>query len=163
MDAYGRLAGELTVLLRGMKDLYARVVDQSDVPCELSGSFVLGRLEMLGPVRLTQLAQELGLDPSSVSRQVSALERAGLVVKERDAHDQRAQQLVLTDRGAGVVQTLREARSRELARLLPDWAPAELDDLTATLGRLNAGLATSRQHPGARPARDHVNQQERSA
>ena len=149
MDGYGRLAGELTSLLRAMKELHTQVVEQSDLPCEVAGTFVLGRLAVLGPVRLTQLAHELGLDPSSVSRQVSSLERHGLVVKEKDPHDQRAQQLVLTDRGLAAVEQLREARARELARLMPDWSPDDLDDLTAALGRLNTDLAANRVTPGA--------------
>lgn len=138
---------ELTTLLRGMKELHTRVVEASDLPCELAGTFVLGRLAVLGPVRLTQLAQELGLDPSSVSRQVSSLERHGLVAKEKDAGDLRAQQLVLTPAGEAAVAALRAARARELARLLPDWAPAELDGLTALLGRLNTDIATHRDTP----------------
>lgn len=149
MDEYGRLAMELTTLLKGMKELHARVVEDSDLPCELAGTFVLGRLAVLGPVRLTQLAHELALDPSSVSRQVSSLERHGLVVKEKDPGDLRAQQLVLTPAGEAAVAALREARARELQRLLPDWAPAELDDLTAQLSRLNTDIAARRETPEA--------------
>jgi DNA-binding MarR family transcriptional regulator len=145
MDAFGRLAGELTSMMRALKELHTRVVEESDHPFEVAGSFVLGRLDVLGPVRLTQLAQELGLDPSSVSRQVSALERNGLVAKEKDPTDLRAQRLLLTDRGRAAVQALREARSRELARLLPGWTAADLDALTAALGRLNTDLATQRE------------------
>ena len=140
MDEHGRLAMELMTLLRAMKELHTRVVEESDLPCEVAGAFVLGRLSVLGPVRVTQLAAELGLDPSSVSRHVSSLERHGLVVKEKDPADLRAQQLVLTPAGEAAVADLREARARELARLLPDWAPAELVRLTAQLGRLMLGL-----------------------
>lgn len=144
MDEHGRLAMELTTLLKGMKELHTRVAESSDLPCELAGTFVLGRLAVLGPVRLTQLAHELALDPSSVSRQVSSLERHGLVAKEKDHGDLRAQQLVLTPAGEAAVASLREARARELERLLPDWAPAELDGLTALLSRLNSDLAARR-------------------
>jgi DNA-binding MarR family transcriptional regulator len=147
MDAFGRLAGELTSLMRAMKELHTRVVEESDLPCEVAGTFVLGRLAVLGPVRLTQLAQELGLDPSSVSRQVSALERSRLVTKEKDESDLRAQRLVLTDAGLAAVETLRVARARELARLLPGWTDADVDDLTAALGRLNTDLAAHRDVP----------------
>jgi DNA-binding MarR family transcriptional regulator len=147
MDEYGRLAMELTSLLRGMKELHTRVVEDSDLPCEVAGTFVLGRLAVLGPVRLTQLAHELGLDPSSVSRQVSSLERHGLVAKEKDPGDLRAQQLVLTSAGEAAVASLREARARELQRLLPGWDAAELDDLTARLGRLNTDIAARRETP----------------
>ena len=149
MDEHGRLAMELTTLLKGMKDLHTRVVEESDLPCEVAATFVLGRLAALGSVRLTQLAHELALDPSSVSRQVSALERHGLVVKEKDPGDLRAQQLVLTPAGEAAVAALREARARELQRLLPDWAPAELDALTAQLSRLNTDIAARRETPAA--------------
>jgi len=147
VDEHGRLAMELTSLLRGMKELHTRVVEQSDLPCEVAGTFVLGRLAVLGPVRLTQLARELGLDPSSVSRHVSSLQRHGLVAKEQDPGDLRAHQLVLTPAGEAAVASLREARARELARLLPDWTPAELDDLTTQLGRLNTDIAARRDTP----------------
>jgi DNA-binding MarR family transcriptional regulator len=150
MDAVGQLAGELTSLMRAMKELHSQVVEQSDLPCELAGTFVLGRLAVLGPVRLTQLAQELGLDPSSVSRQVSSLERHGLVAKEKDPRDQRAQQLALTERGLAAVESLRSARAQALVRLLPDWSDADLDTLNAALGRLNTDLAANRAYPGAR-------------
>ncbi len=149
MDEYGRLAMELTTLLRGMKELHTRVVEQSDLPCEVAGTFVLGRLAVLGPVRLTQLARELGLDPSSVSRQVSSLERHGLVAKEQDPDDLRAQQLVLTPKGEQAVATLRQARAKELARLLPAWQQTELDGLTALLERLNNDIAAQRETPGS--------------
>ena len=150
MDGYGTLALELTSLLREMKDLHTRVVEESDLPCEVAATYVLGRLAMLGPVRLTQLAQELGLDPSSVSRQVSALERHGLVAKEKDPNDLRAQQLALTPRGEAAVTALRKARADALAELLPSWTTSDLDDLTALLGRLNHDLAANRVTPGAR-------------
>lgn len=149
MDEHARLGMELTTVLRAMKDLHTRVVEDSDLPCEVAGTFVLGRLAVLGPVRLTQLARELGLDPSSVSRQVSSLERHGLVAKEADPDDLRAQQLVLTERGEQAVASLREARAKELARLLPGWSAAELDDLTARLARLNADIAAARHTPVA--------------
>jgi DNA-binding MarR family transcriptional regulator len=150
VDAYARLAGELTSLLRAMKELYAQVVEESDLPVELAGTFVLARLAVLGPVRLTQLAMELGLDPSSVSRQVSTLERHGLVTKERDPSDLRAQELALTERGVAAVESLRRARAQALERLLPDWSPSELDHLTASLGRLNTDLAARRETPRVR-------------
>ena len=149
MDTHRQLAHELTFLLRGMKELYARVLEESGLPFELSASFVLGNLDLLGPIRLTRLAQELGLDPSSVSRQVSSLERNGLVAKEKDDSDLRAARLVLTAKGKAAVDTLRTARARELARLMPGWSAEELADLNAALGRLNHDLAVRRERTAA--------------
>lgn len=145
MDRYQRLATELTLLLRAMKELHAEVVEEADLPCELAGTYVLGRLHALGPVRLTRLAQELGLDPSSVSRHVSSLERHGLVARERDPDDLRAQQLVLTDSGQRAVADLHAARSRAVRDRLPDWTAHDIDQLSSGLARLNTQLAARRE------------------
>jgi DNA-binding MarR family transcriptional regulator len=150
VDAYARLAGELTLLLRAMKDLHVQALEQTRMPCELAGAVVLARLEALGPVRLTELAQALGLDPSSVSRQVTALERAGLVAREKDPTDQRALHLVLTDAGAAAVHALVLARAEALAALTPGWTTSEIDDLTDRVARLHTDITAHRAQPDAR-------------
>jgi len=150
VDSYARLAGELTTLLRTMKDLHAQVVDHAAVPCEPAGAVVLSRLETLGPVRLTALAAELRLDPSSVSRQVAVLERSGLVSKERDDTDLRAQRLALTEAGRAAVTELRSLFARRLEQLVPGYSRAEVDDLVARLSRFNTEIKEHRAGPGAR-------------
>ena len=150
MDAYARLAGELTLLLRAMKDLHVRALEQTRMPCEMAGAVVLARLEALGPVRLTELAHALGLDPSSVSRQVTALERAGLVAREKDPTDQRALHLVLTEAGAAAVHALVLARAEALATRTPGWTTSEIDDLTDRVARLHTDITAHRAHPDAR-------------
>lgn len=139
-----RLWGELASLLRGLKELNAQVLEQSGVRCEVAGAQVLGRLDQLGPVRLTELACALGLDPSSVSRQVSGLERSGWVSREEDPSDGRATRLRLTPSGADVVAVLREARAEALARVTPEWTPDDLDELADRLARLNHDIEAGR-------------------
>ena len=150
MDGYARLAGELTLLLRVMKDLHAYALEQTHLPCELAGAVVLARLEALGPVRLTELAAALGLDPSSVSRQVTALEKEGLVAREKDPTDQRALHLVLTERGTSAVGALRQVRAEALATLTPDWTSTEIDDLTDRVARLRTDITAHRALLGTR-------------
>lgn len=150
MDSYARLASELTALLRGMKDLHAFVVEHADVPFETAGAIVLTRLDSLGPVRLTTLAAELRLDPSSVSRQVAVLERHGLLSKERDDADLRAQRLTLTDKGNAAVQQLRAAFAERLAQLTPGYSRAEIDELVDRLARLNTEITEHRALLGTR-------------
>lgn len=144
MDSHARLWGEFASLLRGLKDLNAHVLDNAGVRCEVAAAHALSRLDLLGPVRLTELAASLGLDPSSVSRQVSALERSGWVAREEDPDDGRATRLVLTGSGRDVVAVLREARTEALARATPEWSEADLDELADRLGRLNHDLAANR-------------------
>lgn len=144
MSSHVRLWGEFVTLLRGMKDLSAHAIAGSGVRIELAGAHLLGRITELEPVRLTELAAGMGLDPSSVSRQVTALERSGWVLREEDPTDRRASRLVLTDAGRDVVAALAVARAEALARLTPTWSDAELDALAAGLARLNHDLSTHR-------------------
>ena len=141
---HARIWAEFASLLRGLKDLNAHVLETSGARCEVAGAHVLGRLEVLGPVRLTELAASLGLDPSSVSRQVSALERSGWVTREGDEHDRRATRLLLSAEGLEVVGALRAARTEALARVTPGWTAADLDELADRLARLNHDLEANR-------------------
>jgi DNA-binding MarR family transcriptional regulator len=150
MESHAQLWGEFAVLLRGMKEINAHVIETTGARCEQAGAAVLGRLDLLGPVRLTDLAHALGLDPSSVSRQVTALERRGWVAREKDPSDLRAQRLHLTEQGSAVVSDLRDARAEALAQLTPDWTTAELDDLAGRLARLNHDLEAHRELLAAR-------------
>jgi DNA-binding MarR family transcriptional regulator len=144
MDSHARLWGEFAALMRGLKDLNAHALEASGLRLEAAGAHALGRLELMGPSRLTDLAAALGLDPSSVSRQVSSLERAGLVAREPDPSDRRATRLALTSHGRDVIATLREARTRALVRVTPGWADTDLDELADRLARLNTDLEAHR-------------------
>src|ERR1700690_974460 len=52
------------------------------------------------PLRMTELADHLGIVPRSVTTVIDALEEAGLVRREVDPRNRRAIRLHLTDRGS---------------------------------------------------------------
>lgn len=144
MTSHERLFGEFVVLLRGLKEINAEAIESTRERIEVAGSAVLSRLDLLGPSRLTDLAAALGLDPSSVSRQVAAVERSGWVTREPDPSDGRASRLLLTPAGQDLVRRLRAARADILARMTPGWTDAELEGLTEVLARLNTDLERAR-------------------
>ncbi|MDT7538681.1 MAG: hypothetical protein QOI82_2266 [Actinomycetota bacterium] len=145
MSSIETVSRELVQLVRGMRELHGAISSASRHPIDPSGAMVLSRLEELGPVRLSTLAQVLCLDISTVSRQVPVLERHGWVVRERDPEDQRAQLLDLTDAGHDVLTDVRRSRNEVLRRLLPDWTAAELDAFAVQLHRFNNDVTTNRQ------------------
>ena len=136
-----RLWSEISSLVRGLKDLNAHAIAASGLRIEPAGMHVLGRLATLGPVRLTELAAALGLDPSSVSRQVTAVERAGYVVREADPDDGRATRLVLTEKGHRAVDLVQAKRAQALTVLTPGWTATDLEELATRLARLNTDLS----------------------
>lgn len=135
------LAQEFAVLVRGLREMHGSIVSQCNPPLEAASAVLLGRVEQLAPVRLTDVACSMGLDVSTVSRQVSALVARGWVVRDPDSQDHRAHVLSLTDEGRTTVASLRSTRTEVLRRLLPDWTSEDLRSLTTQLARLNRDLA----------------------
>jgi DNA-binding MarR family transcriptional regulator len=105
-----------------------------------AGYWLLVRVSENGPVRLSDLADEVGLDLSTVSRQMGALVNSGLINKEPDPHDGRASFLSLSARGAVVLESVSEARRAALADALTEWSDAERTTLATGLFRLASGL-----------------------
>ena len=122
-----------------------RVVAQAGVAVERAAYGVLGSLGELGPVRLTDLARQLGVDPSTASRQVKALEERGMVARVGDPGDGRVARLGLTPDGAAALELLRGARHRLFADALAEWPAEDLAALAPLLARLARDLVAEGQ------------------
>ena len=83
-----------------------------------------------GRLRRVDLANQLGVTPSGVARQLAPLERMGLVGRESHARDARLALVVLTDTGRRItdeaVPTAESAAERVLASR---WSPSEQNRL----------------------------------
>ncbi|MGA7206867.1 MAG: MarR family transcriptional regulator [Specibacter sp.] len=90
-----------------------------------------------GAMRLTELAKCIGVGKPSVSRQISFLEGVGLVQKEADPRDGRAQLIELTPEGLAKMRSVHAGRQEAFHKLLEHWDPAELTTLAALLAKLN--------------------------
>lgn len=116
--------------------------------------FEYGVLIRLAPgctLRPGELADAEGLDPSTMSRRVAALEERGLVGRRPDPEDRRAHRIAITDAGRDLLAASRAAQVALVTDALGDWTPAERDDLARILGRLNDSLVAARP---ARPPHD---------
>lgn len=98
---------------------------------------VLGTLSHCGPARLTTVAERTGLDPSTLSRQVSDLEKAGLLSREPDPDDRRAALLNATAAGRDLMVRLAAGRRRRLQRLVEDWNEHDISEFGRLLAKIN--------------------------
>lgn len=119
-----------------------RLVAQSEVALERAAYGVLRKVADEGSLRLTELANLLGLDLSTVSRHVKGLESSGLLVRTEDPADRRAACVTLSDQGAEVVERVRDARHRFFSELLADWPSRDRNRLAPLLERLALELRT---------------------
>ncbi|MGO4384783.1 MarR family winged helix-turn-helix transcriptional regulator [Specibacter sp. RAF43] len=93
-----------------------------------------------GAMRLTDLARCIGVGKPSVSRQISLLETLGLVRRQADPLDGRAQLIGLTPAGQSKMTTVHAARQRAFHAMLEHWDEAELRQLAELIAKLNDGF-----------------------
>jgi DNA-binding MarR family transcriptional regulator len=105
---------------------------------------LLALLQDAGPLRASELVARLGLDKSTVSRQVAHLADLGLVDRTADPVDGRAQVLRPSAEGAARLARIREARRARWAADLSDWPAADVARLGELLARLN-GIGEARE------------------
>ena len=135
---------ELTQIERGLSTIVRwgnlprvreRFTAVAGMDLERASYVVLFRLEE-GPARLSDLAQRVGVDISTLSRQVHHLEAAGLVGRSVMEEDRRAALLSVTDEGRDFVRRIRAAKRAAITEMLEHWTPEERAELGRVLGRL---------------------------
>ena len=134
-DVLEEIEQALTRVVRGGNQprIHELMMSKAGVRLERSGYWVISRLGDAGAIRLSDLAPLLGIDLSTVSRQVQALEQQGLVRRTVDAADRRAVRLELTPLGKRTLAKLRQARRQMMATALADWSEGDKDDLARLL------------------------------
>ena len=113
-----------------------RFVTAAGMALDRASYGVLFRLEEGGPARLSDLAQRLGLDLSTASRQVHHLEVAGLVRRAVVEEDRRAALLSVTGEGRELVERIRQAKRAVITEMLAGWTQDEREELARVLTRL---------------------------
>ncbi|MHC5259430.1 MarR family winged helix-turn-helix transcriptional regulator [Streptomyces sp. UC4497] len=98
---------------------------------------LLAHLDERGGCRATDLAAHYALDKSTVSRQVAALQRAGLVIRRVDPDDHRVQVLHPTEAGADVLRQVTVNRRQIFGDRLADWPEEDLERFADYLVRYN--------------------------
>jgi DNA-binding MarR family transcriptional regulator len=101
---------------------------------------ILRHLQQGGPQNVSALAARLNLDGSTVTRQVTALERDGLVERRPDPRDGRGTVIEPTEKGLTQVDGVRQARRALYEKILHEWSPEQRVDLARTLEHLTASI-----------------------
>jgi DNA-binding MarR family transcriptional regulator len=130
---------EMTVFARRARATAARMHPE----LSLVSYTLLGHLEESGGCRATDLAAHYALDKSTVSRQVTALERDGLIERRQDPDDHRVQLLHLTEAGRRILAQVTESRREAFRERLAGWPQEDLERFADCLLRYNAGVAAA--------------------
>ena len=78
---------------------HARLAQTAGVDLDRTGFVMLGKVAHAGSIRVSDLAEQMGLDISTVSRKAQQLEAAGLVERTETPGDRRGRLVRLTTLG----------------------------------------------------------------
>ncbi len=163
MHSTVELERALLRLARTARRAGRRTADTLSPGLDESGYTLVVAADRLGATHACELADALGLDKSTVSRQLSALVERGLVERTADPDDGRAQVVSLSPDGRARLAASRTSHRADLAHAVADWSPAELEDAVRVLSRLSDGLAAAAHRHEAPEAHAHHHQQHHHA
>ncbi|MHA7270050.1 MarR family winged helix-turn-helix transcriptional regulator [Arthrobacter sp. HLT1-20] len=131
------LDAQLSLLWRRARAINQELTRSVHPDMEPAAYGLLSVLLHQGAMRLTELAKCIGVGKPSVSRQVTFLQGLGLVQKENDPGDGRAQLIDLTEPGRERLLLVQGRRQALFHARLSHWDEAELGALATSLAKLN--------------------------
>jgi DNA-binding MarR family transcriptional regulator len=84
-------------------------------------------IERFGPIGVVELADRVGRDYTTVSRQVARLQSLGLVGRRADPADRRVRAAVVTAKGRAMTDRVDAARDRIFRATFAEWPPDDVD------------------------------------
>jgi len=97
---------------------------------------LLVHLSAATAMSVAKLAEQVGRDPSTVSRQLGKLEQLGLVRRPAAREDMRVRDAAVSKAGLRTVAAITVARRKLLGEFLRDWPPEERELFPKLLQRL---------------------------
>lgn len=127
--------------------LMHRIHELSGVTLHRSALATVWRLANFGPQLISELAEGVGVDVSTMSRLLRQLERDGLVARGRHGSDQRCVQIALTPAGVRAHERVSAARTAMLTEILEDWPERDRAAFVRLLGRFAEDLTSHLEQP----------------
>jgi DNA-binding MarR family transcriptional regulator len=139
-DVLGAIETQVALLMRIGETTRRSTGGRAHRALDRAAYIILRRLQSDGPLNVSALADALMLDGSTVTRQLTTLEKDGLIERRRDPADGRGTVVEATPKGLTQVEAVREARRILYGQALSDYTPAEQEELASTLERFTAVL-----------------------
>lgn len=98
-------------------------------------SWLLERVVVAGPLRMSKLAGWMAVDKSTMTTEIRRLEKAGLVSRQSDPSDRRAVLVSATEEGRIAIVKHRQLAQDVYATLVGKWPEGERTEFARLLGR----------------------------
>lgn len=93
-------------------------------------------IERRGPIGVVDLADRMGRDYTTVSRQVAKLESLGLVKRHASEADRRVSEATITPSGKAMTDAVDRARERIVGGMFESWDNHDIEELMRLMRKL---------------------------
>jgi DNA-binding MarR family transcriptional regulator len=124
---HGALIDIVSVMNRPQRDEV--LIKEAGIRLDRALFPLLVAVERFGPIGIVELADRVGRDYTTVSRQVAKLEDLGLVERQEGAADRRVREAVITPKGKAMTDLVDAARDRIGRAIFKSWDAHEIDEL----------------------------------
>lgn len=132
-DLHGALIDIVSAMNRPQRD--DELVREAGITLDRALFRLLVAVERLGPIGVVELAERIGLDHTTVSRQVAKLDSMGLVARQGSVADRRVREAVITAEGKLMTDKLDAARERMSRAIFDTWDEKDIADLVRLMRR----------------------------
>lgn len=137
-DLHGAMISIVSVMNRPRND--ERLIENAGIRLDQALFRLLVVIERLGPIGVVELAERLGRDYTTISRQVTKLEGMGLVLRSENARDRRMREALVSPTGKAMTDQIDAAREQMGREIFKTWEPDDLDNLVRLMRRFADAL-----------------------
>ena len=116
------------------------LIKEAGIPLERALFPLLVSIERFGPIGIVDLADRIGRDYTTVSRQVAKLESLDLVARQAGAQDRRVREAIIAPKGKLMTDAVDAARDRIGNSILGDWDMNDIDELVRLMRKFADAL-----------------------
>ena len=121
----------------------AQLLEMAGLRLERALFPLLVTIERRGPIGVVELADGVGRDYTTVSRQVARLEALGLVERRSSAEDKRVREAIVTPHGKEATNAIDAARERMALTVFRNWSREDFDELNRLMRMLADGMSAN--------------------
>jgi DNA-binding MarR family transcriptional regulator len=118
-----------------------RMVREAGISLDRALFPLLVIIERRGPIGVVDLADRVGRDYTTVSRQVAKLDSLGLVERRAAAVDRRISESTVTSKGKAMTDAVDRARERLVGAMFATWDENDVEELVRLMRKLADGVS----------------------
>ena len=105
------------------------LIKEAGIPLDRALFPLLVCVQRFGPIGVVELADRVGRDYTTVSRQVAKLESLGLAKRRASAADRRVRESAITRKGKIMTDAVDAARDRIVRAIFATWEAHDIEEL----------------------------------